>query len=66
MALNNKAGLTNEELEVNWLDDKLSSSKFSNLPISSGRVTKLLAWRSKCLSFLAIYKLLILAGVIEL
>ena len=58
--------MTSEEFDANWLEDKLISSKFSNLHISSGIVTKLFAYKSKVFSFLIVYKLLILAGVIEL
>ena len=34
--------------------------------MSSGSVTKLFAYKSKILSFLLVYKLLMLAGVMEL
>lgn len=66
MALNNKEGLTSEELEENWFELKLKSSRASNFPMSSGKVTRLLACRSSIRSFLILYKDLILAGVIEL
>lgn len=65
-ALNSKAGLTRDDPLENWLDARLSSSRFSNLPMSSGSVTRLLAYKSRVLSLLMEYRLLILAGVIEL
>jgi hypothetical protein len=48
------------------LEERFRSSSYSNFLISSGRVTKLLAWRSKDFSFFREYRDLILAGVIEL
>jgi len=46
--------------------DRLSSSSIVSLPMSSGNVIRLLACRSRFFSFLRVYRLLILAGVMEL
>ena len=48
------------------MDAKFKSSSDSNFPMSSGNVTRLLAYKSRFFSLLIVYKLRILAGAIEL
>lgn len=65
-ALKRTAGFTRVELEENKFDERLNSSKYLNSLRSSGNVTRLFPCRSSNLSFVAEYRFLILAGVIEL
>jgi hypothetical protein len=64
--LNKSKGLTSVDDDVNKFEERLSSSSNLNSFKSSGKVTKLLPYRSKVFSLLREYRLLILAGEIEL
>lgn len=57
------AGLINVEAVERRFDERFNSSKYLSSFISSGRVTKLLPYRSRVLSLGMLYKYLILAGV---
>jgi len=50
------------ELDENKLDERFSSSTALSSNISSGRVTKLLPYKSRFFSFFRLNKLLKLAG----